>query len=114
MPLRILSESTSIKTYRRWQRQKRAGREPGRVGRPRVKKSLGALMRDFTYQYAGPMVLTPGRKILRRIVECETAPAEAKAVKDVAPGADKTQPPQAGRVKRSIAVVISEPTTATL
>jgi len=46
-------------------------------------------------------LLTPDRKILRRPAGNETAPAEAEAAKDVAPGADKTQPLHAGRVKRS-------------
>jgi putative transposase len=30
----------SIKTYRRWVREERSGREPGKVGRPRLTKSL--------------------------------------------------------------------------
>ena len=34
----------SVKTYRRWQREDRAGRTPGRVGRPRVTKSLRELI----------------------------------------------------------------------
>jgi len=34
----------SIKTYRRWQREERAGREPGKVGRPRLRESIRALI----------------------------------------------------------------------
>jgi hypothetical protein len=34
----------SIKTYRHWQREERNGREPGKVGRPRLSKSLRELI----------------------------------------------------------------------
>jgi len=34
----------SIKTYRRWQREERSGQEPGKVGRPRLTKSLRELI----------------------------------------------------------------------
>jgi len=34
----------SIKTYRRWQREERGGREPGKVGRPRLTRSLRELI----------------------------------------------------------------------
>ena len=34
----------SVKTYRRWQREERCGKEPGRVGRPGLTKSLRELI----------------------------------------------------------------------
>jgi hypothetical protein len=34
----------TVKTYRRWQREERAGRTPGKVGRPRLSKSLRELI----------------------------------------------------------------------
>ena len=34
----------SVKTYRRWQREERSGKEPGRVGRPGLTKSLRELI----------------------------------------------------------------------
>jgi len=37
-------EIVSIKTYRRWQREERSGRSPGRVGRPRLTRSLRELI----------------------------------------------------------------------
>ena len=37
-------EIVNIKTYRRWQREERGGREPGKVGRPRLTKSLRNLI----------------------------------------------------------------------
>src|SRR4030042_1569056 len=37
-------EIVSIKTYRRWQREERGGKEPGKVGRPRLTKSLRELI----------------------------------------------------------------------
>jgi putative transposase len=37
-------EIVSIKTYRRWQREESTGRKPGRVGRPRIMKSLRELI----------------------------------------------------------------------
>jgi putative transposase len=37
-------EIVSIKTYRRWLREEQSGREPGKVGRPRLTKSLRDLI----------------------------------------------------------------------
>ena len=37
-------EIVSVKTYRRWQREERGGQEPGKVGRPRLTKSLRELI----------------------------------------------------------------------
>lgn len=37
-------ELVSIKTYRRWQREERDGQQPGKVGRPRLTKSLRELV----------------------------------------------------------------------
>ena len=37
-------EIVSVKTYRRWQREERGGREPGKVGRPGLTKSLRELI----------------------------------------------------------------------
>jgi putative transposase len=43
----------SIKTYRRWQREERSGREPGKVGRPRLTKSLRELIIRLAKENAG-------------------------------------------------------------
>jgi putative transposase len=43
----------SIKTYRRWRREERAGREPGKVGRPRLTKSLRELIIRLAKENAG-------------------------------------------------------------
>ncbi len=44
----------SIKTYRRWQREERAGREPGKVGRPpKMAKSLRELIIRLAKENAG-------------------------------------------------------------
>lgn len=37
-------EIVTVKTYRRWVREERSGRKPGRVGRPRLTKSLRELI----------------------------------------------------------------------
>jgi len=46
-------EIVSIKTYRRWQRDERGDREPGRVGRPRLTKSLRELIIRLAKENAG-------------------------------------------------------------
>ena len=43
----------SIKTYRRWQREERGGKEPGKVGRPRMTKSLRELIIRLAKENAG-------------------------------------------------------------
>jgi putative transposase len=43
----------SIKTYRRWQREERSGREPGKVGRPRLTKSLRELILRLARENTG-------------------------------------------------------------
>jgi len=43
----------SIKTYRRWQRVERGGREPGKVGRPRLTKSLRDLIARLARENGG-------------------------------------------------------------
>lgn len=46
-------EIVSIKTYRRWQREKRGGRELGKVGRPGMTKSLRELIIRLAKENAG-------------------------------------------------------------
>jgi len=43
----------SIKTYHRWLREQRGGREPGKVGRPRLTKSLRDLIVRLARENAG-------------------------------------------------------------
>ena len=67
-------------------------------------------LRDFVETYVGPMVLKPDGGIERK----EAAPAEAEALPDRSPTGPETEPPHAGRMKRSIAGVGFEPTTSGL
>jgi len=46
-------EIVSIKTYRRWLQEERGGHEPGKVGRPRLTKSLRDLIVRFARENAG-------------------------------------------------------------
>lgn len=46
-------EIVSIKTYRRWLREEQGGHEPGKVGRPRLTKSLGDLIVRLARENAG-------------------------------------------------------------
>lgn len=46
-------EIVSVKTYRRWQREERGGKEPGKVGRPRLTKSLRELIIRLAKENAG-------------------------------------------------------------
>ena len=46
-------EIVSIKTYRRWQREERGGKEPGKVGRPGMTKSLRELIIRLAKENAG-------------------------------------------------------------
>jgi putative transposase len=43
----------NIKTYRRWQREERDGRQPGKVGRPRMAQSLRDLIVRLAKQNVG-------------------------------------------------------------
>jgi hypothetical protein len=42
-----------IKTYRRWLREEQGGRKPGKVGRPRMMKSLRELIFRLARENAG-------------------------------------------------------------
>jgi putative transposase len=46
-------EIVTVKTYRRWLREEQVGREPGRVGRPRLTKSLRELIVRLARENAG-------------------------------------------------------------
>jgi len=69
----------SIKTYRRWQREERAGRQPGKVGRPRLTRSLRELIIRLAKENAGwgvrrivgelkKLALKAGRSTVRRVL----------------------------------------------
>jgi putative transposase len=69
----------SIKTYRRWQREQRGGREPRKVGWPRLTKSLRELILRLARENAGwgtrrilgelrKLALRPSRSSVRRVL----------------------------------------------
>jgi len=72
-------EIVSIKTYRRWQREERGGRSPGRVGRPRLTKSVRELILRLARENIGwgvrrivgelkKLALRPSRSSVRRLL----------------------------------------------
>jgi putative transposase len=72
-------EIVSIKTYRRWQREERGGRQPGKVGRPRLTKSLRELILRLARENIGwgarrivgelkKLALRPSRSSVRRLL----------------------------------------------
>ena len=66
-------EIVSVKTYRRWQREERGGREPGKVGRPRLTKSLRELIIRLAKENAGWGV----RRIVGELKNWRCGPAAA-------------------------------------
>ena len=72
-------EIVSIKTYRRWQREESGGREPGKVGRPRLTKSVRELILRLARENIGwgvrrivgelkKLALRPSRSSVRRLL----------------------------------------------
>ncbi len=72
----------SIKTYRRWLREERGSREPRKVGRPRLTKSLCELILRLARENVGwgvrrivgelrKLALTPSRSSVRRVLADE-------------------------------------------
>ena len=53
MPCRIPSGIVRIKTYRQWLREEKGGRQPGKVGRPRLTKSLREVIIRLARENAG-------------------------------------------------------------
>jgi len=68
----------SIKTYRRWLREGRSGRTPGKVGRPRMRKSLRDLILRLVRENVGwgvPRIVGKLRKLaLRATGRCRQFP----------------------------------------
>jgi len=72
-------EIVSVKTYRRWRREESGGREPGRVGRPRLTKSVRDLILRLARENIGwgvrrivgelkKLALRPSRSSVRRLL----------------------------------------------
>jgi len=72
-------EIVSVKTYRRWQREEAGGREPGKVGRPRLTKSVRDLILRLARENIGwgvrrivgelkKLALRPSRSSVRRLL----------------------------------------------
>ena len=72
-------EIVSVKTYRRWQREESGGREPGKVGRPRLTKSVRELILRLARENIGwgvrrivgelkKLALRPSRSSVRRLL----------------------------------------------
>jgi len=72
-------EIVSIKTYRRWQREEDGGRKPGKVGRPRLTRSLRELIVRLAKENVGwgvrrivgelkKLALRPSRSSVRRVL----------------------------------------------
>jgi len=72
-------EIVNIKTYLRWQREERGGREPGKVGRPRLTKSVCDLILRLARENIGwgvrrivgelkKLALRPSRSSVRRLL----------------------------------------------
>jgi putative transposase len=72
-------EIVSVETYRRWQREERGGREPGKVGRPRLTKSVRDLILRLARENIGwgvrrivgelkKLALRPSRSSVRRLL----------------------------------------------
>jgi putative transposase len=72
-------EIVSVKTYRRWQREEAGGLEPGKVGRPRLTKSVRELILRLARENIGwgvrrivgelkKLALRPSRSSVRRLL----------------------------------------------
>ncbi|MGB2824715.1 MAG: hypothetical protein WBF17_27330 [Phycisphaerae bacterium] len=93
----------SVKTYRRWLREERGGRDPGKVGRPHIPKSLRELI--VRLSYAPTMEAQPHRQDLpRRHCRLSRWPTAAFARRTAPTGdlspARHSGPPPCGRSAR--------------
>ena len=72
-------EIVSVKTYKRWIREEKAGKEPGRVGRPKILESIREVIIRLAKENVGwglrrivgelkKLALRPGRSTVRRIL----------------------------------------------